>query len=54
MSTTRLAIALPIAVPLAVVGPREPTGWRLAEQLTPVTPIAWSPWLVATGVALVA
>jgi hypothetical protein len=37
---------------LEFVGRHEPTGWKLAERLTPVTYIAWSLWLVATGVAL--
>lgn len=54
MSATRLAGAQLIAVPLEFICPREPTGRKLAEQLTPFTSIAWSPWLVATGVALVA
>ena len=27
-------------------------GWRIAERLTPATYVAWSPWLLATGVAL--
>ena len=39
---------------LEFVGPHEPTGWKPAETLTPVTYIAWSLWLVATGVALIA
>jgi len=29
-------------------------GWRLAERLTPVAYVAWSLWLMATGVALLA
>jgi Domain of unknown function (DUF4386) len=37
---------------LEFVGGHEPRGWWLAERLTPVTYIAWSLWLVATGVAL--
>jgi hypothetical protein len=37
---------------LEFVGRHEPTGWKLAERLTPVTYIAWSLWLLATGVAL--
>ena len=37
---------------LEFVGSHERDGWRLAEQLTPVTYVAWSLWLVATGVAL--
>ena len=39
---------------LEFVGGHEPTGWKLAERLTLPTYIAWSLWLVATGVALVA
>jgi hypothetical protein len=38
---------------LEFVGGHEPTGWKLAGRLTPVAYIAWSLWLVATGVALV-
>lgn len=37
---------------LEFVGRREPTGWKPAEQLTPMAYIAWSLWLVAIGVAL--
>jgi hypothetical protein len=37
---------------LEFVGRFEPTGWKLAATLTPITYIAWSLWLVATGVAL--
>jgi hypothetical protein len=37
---------------LEFVGGHEPAGWKLAERLTPVTYIAWSLWLVATGIAL--
>ena len=37
---------------LEFVGRREPTGWKLAERLTPVAYIAWSLWLVALGVLL--
>jgi hypothetical protein len=39
---------------LEFVGRHEPTGWKLAERLTPITYIAWSLWLVATGIALLA
>jgi hypothetical protein len=39
---------------LEFVGSHEPAGWKLAERLTPITYIAWSLWLVATGVALIA
>jgi Domain of unknown function (DUF4386) len=38
---------------LEFVGRFEPTGWKLAEGLTPVAYIGWSLWLVATGIALV-
>ena len=37
---------------LEFVGGHEPSGWKLAERLTPVTYVAWSLWLIATGVAL--
>jgi hypothetical protein len=39
---------------LEFVGGHERSGWRLAERLTPVAYIAWSLWLIATGVALLA
>jgi len=39
---------------LEFVGGHEPGGWKLAERLTPITYVAWSLWLVATGVVLVA
>jgi Domain of unknown function (DUF4386) len=39
---------------LEFVGGHEHTGWKLAERLTPATYVAWSLWLVATGVALLA
>src|SRR3954469_2365898 len=39
---------------LEFVGRFEPTGWKLAEKLTPIAYIGWSLWLVGTGVALVA
>jgi len=32
----------------------EPAGWKLAGQLTPMAYIAWSLWLIALGVALLA
>jgi hypothetical protein len=38
---------------LEFVGPHEPTGWKLAEKLTPIAYVLWSLWLFATGVALV-
>ena len=37
---------------LEFVGRFEPTGWKLAEKLTPITYLVWSLWLVATGIAL--
>ena len=39
---------------LEFVGPHEPTGWKLAERLTPIAYVVWSLWLFAAGVALVA
>ena len=39
---------------LEFVGSHEPTGWKLAERLTPITSITWSLWLIATGLALLA
>jgi hypothetical protein len=39
---------------LEFVGRHEPAGWRLAERLTPLTYIAWSLWLIASGVVLLA
>ena len=39
---------------LEFVGVHEPSGWKLAERVTPGAYIAWSLWLVATGVALLA
>ncbi len=39
---------------LEFVGPFERTGWPVAEKLTPIAYIAWSLWLMATGVALIA
>jgi Domain of unknown function (DUF4386) len=36
---------------LEFVGGRE-DGWKVAEKLTPLAYVAWSLWLVATGVAL--
>jgi hypothetical protein len=37
---------------LEFVGPFESKGWNIAAALTPFTYVAWSLWLVATGVAL--
>ena len=39
---------------LEFVGHHEPAGWKLAERLTPISYIAWSLWLIATGIALLA
>ncbi len=39
---------------LEFVGPHEPSGWKVAETLTPITYVVWSVWLVVTGVALIA
>ena len=39
---------------LEFVGRHEPTGWKLTERLTPIAYIAWSLWLIITGIALVA
>jgi hypothetical protein len=39
---------------LEFVGRFEPTGWKLAETLTPIAYIVWSLWLIAVGVALLA
>jgi hypothetical protein len=39
---------------LEFVGRFEPTGWQLAEKLTPIAYIGWSLWLVGIGVALIA
>lgn len=38
---------------LEFVGPHERSGWAPAARLTPIVYVAWSLWLVATGVALV-
>ena len=34
------------------LGRFEPSGWKLAGQLTPIAYIAWSLWLIAIGLAL--
>jgi hypothetical protein len=39
---------------LEFVGRHEAGGWKVAERLTPIAYVAWSLWLVATGVALLA
>jgi hypothetical protein len=33
------------------LGPFEPSGWKLAGQLTPIAYVLWSLWLAALGVA---
>jgi hypothetical protein len=37
---------------LEFVGPAERDGWKPAATLTPITYIAWSLWLLASGIAL--
>jgi hypothetical protein len=37
---------------LEFVGRHERDGWKLAERLTPIAYVAWSLWLIATGIAL--
>jgi hypothetical protein len=37
---------------LEFVGRSGDEGWKVAERLTPITYVAWSLWLIATGVAL--
>jgi hypothetical protein len=39
---------------LEFVGSHERAGWKLAERLTPICYIAWSLWLIVTGIALLA
>jgi hypothetical protein len=46
--------ALLMLCSLEFVGRFERDGWKLAGALTPFVYIAWSVWLLATGVALVA
>jgi hypothetical protein len=41
-----------MACSLEFVGRFEPEGWNVAERLTPLAYVAWSLWLVATGIAL--
>ena len=38
---------------LEFVGPFEPTGWKLAGSLTPITYVTWSLWLIAAGITLI-
>jgi len=35
------------------VGRAEQSGWKPAERLTPIAYVAWSLWLIGTGIALV-
>jgi hypothetical protein len=52
---TGIAIgALLVVGSLEFVGRFEETGWPVAETLVPVAYVAWSVWLVATGVLLIA
>jgi hypothetical protein len=46
--------ALLMLCSLEFVGPAESAGWKLAGTLTPIAYIAWSLWLVFTGVTLLA
>jgi hypothetical protein len=39
---------------LEFVGRGEREGWKLAAGVTPIAYVAWSLWLIATGVALLA
>jgi hypothetical protein len=43
-----------MACSLEFVGSHEPSGWKVAEKLTPPAYVAWSLWLIATGVSLLA
>lgn len=52
-------LAIPIGAGLALasaefLGPNEKDGWKLAGTAAPVLYVAWSLWLVALGVALLA
>jgi hypothetical protein len=46
--------ALLVLCSLEFVGPAERAGWKLAGALAPIAYIAWSLWLVATGISLLA
>jgi hypothetical protein len=39
---------------LEFVGRAGDRGWTVAEKLTPVAYVAWSLWLIATGIAIIA
>ena len=50
-------IGLPIGIALLIgtlefVGPNERDGWTIAGMIVPIAYIAWSLWLIATGVLL--
>ena len=50
-------LGLPIGVALLIgalefVGPNEKDGWPLAGTIVPIAYIAWSLWLIASGVLL--
>ena len=52
-------VGLPIGLALLVgtlefVGPNEPDGWPLAGAIVPIAYIAWSIWLIAIGVFVLA
>jgi hypothetical protein len=48
-----IAIGVVLAVcSLEFVGPAEPAGWKLAGLVIPVAYIAWSAWLLVTGIFL--
>jgi hypothetical protein len=52
-------VGVPIAMALLVgtlefVGPNEREGWRLAGTIVPIAYVAWSVWLLALGVLLIA
>jgi uncharacterized protein DUF4386 len=52
-------VGVPIGIALLIgtlefVGPNEPGGWALAGTIVPIAYIAWSVWLIALGVVLLA
>jgi hypothetical protein len=42
-----------LAGSLEFVGPNERDGWRIMGMVVPIAYIAWSAWLIATGVLLI-
>jgi hypothetical protein len=55
LSATKRAhlIGLPLLVgSLEFVGPFEEKGWKLAGTIVPIAYIAWSLWLMTTGLVL--